>query len=75
MHKSVPLAEKRPQKPDTGIKGGFQEMEHNFRLEYPSGETGLPFPMFLCSRKFSLETTQEKLCSIYFPTDFFGNVL
>ena len=30
MHKSVPLAEKRPQKPDTGIKGGFQEMDHKF---------------------------------------------
>ena len=36
-----------------GIKDGFEEMEHEVSLwNIPSGKTGLPFQMFLCSRKF-----------------------
>ena len=35
MYKSVAFIEKRPQRPDTGIKDGFEEeMNTNFRLQY-----------------------------------------
>ena len=30
LHKSLPFTEKRLQKAETGIKDGFQEMEHEF---------------------------------------------
>ena len=30
LHKSVPSTEKRPRKPGTGNKVGFEEMEHEF---------------------------------------------
>jgi len=30
LHKSFPFTEKRPRWPETGIKGGFEEMEHEF---------------------------------------------
>ena len=29
-NKSVPFTEKRPRRPETGIKDGFEEMEHEF---------------------------------------------
>ena len=32
LHKSVPFTEKRLRKLDTGLKGGFKEMEHQFRI-------------------------------------------
>ena len=70
LYKSVPFTEKQPRRPETGIKDGFEEMEH----EFPSGtfrpeKTGLPFQMFRCSRIVSTGTTQ-KPCSIYFPSGF-----
>ena len=30
MYESVPFTGKRPQRPETGIKDGFEEMEHEF---------------------------------------------
>ena len=30
LYKSVPFTEKRRRKPETGIKDGFEEMEHEF---------------------------------------------
>ena len=58
LYKSVPFTEKQPRRPETGIKDGFEEMEH----EFPSGtfrpeKTGLPFQMFRCSRIVSTGTT------------------
>ena len=32
LYKSVPFTEKRPQRPETGIKHGFEETEHEFRF-------------------------------------------
>ena len=33
MYKLVPLTEKRPERPETSIKDGFEVMEHEFSLE------------------------------------------
>ena len=54
-------SEKRPRRPETGIKGGFHEREREFLFETfrPSGKTGLPFQVFRCSRKFSVGKTQK----------------
>ena len=47
LQKSNPLTEKRPRKPDTGIKDGFKQTEHKFtfgafRLEiYVNGKQSL----------------------------------
>ena len=30
LYKTVPFTEKRLRKPETGIKDGFEEMEHEF---------------------------------------------
>ena len=50
MYKSATFAEKRQRKPETGIKYGFEEIDHEFRPEKQR---------FLCSRKFSAGTTQK----------------
>ena len=34
LYKSVPFTEKRPRRPETGIKDGFEEMEHEFPFGY-----------------------------------------
>jgi len=61
LHKSVPSTKKRPRKPGTGIKVGFEEMEHEFSVcNILSGKTGLPFRMFGCSRNFSAGTHDPK---------------
>ena len=33
LYKSVPFTEKRPRRPETGTKDGFEEMEHEFLFE------------------------------------------
>ena len=44
MYKSVPFTEKRPLRPGTGIKYGFEETEPRISVgNIPSGKTGLPF--------------------------------
>ena len=58
-YKSVLFTEKRPQRPETGIKHGFEETEHEFRFGIFRPEKGLPFQMFRCSRKFSAGMTQK----------------
>ena len=55
------------ERPETGIKDGFEEMEHEFPLGlFRSEKTGVPFQKFLCSRKFSrwkdLGDCQETFC-------------
>ena len=55
------------ERPETGIKDGFEEMEHEFPLGlFCSEKTGVPFQKFLCSRKFSrwkdLADCQETFC-------------
>ena len=64
-----------PRRPETGIKYGFEETEHEFPI-------GMLLPekqdyLFRCSvvpRNFSLERP-KKQCSIFFPTGFSGNSL
>ena len=34
LYKSVPFTEKRPRRPETSIKDGFEEMEHEFPFGY-----------------------------------------
>ena len=50
LYKSATFAEKRQRKPETGIKYGFEEIDHEFRPEKQR---------FLCSRKFAAGTTQK----------------
>ena len=61
---------KRPRRPETGFKDGFEEREHEFPIGiFLPEKTGLPFQMFLCSQKFSATTTQ-KVVFPFFPTGF-----
>ena len=67
LYESVPFTEKRPRRPETGIKDGFEEMEHKFLFGiFLSGKTGLTFQMFRWSRKFSAGTTKK----VMFPTRY-----
>ena len=50
LYESATFAEKRQRKPETGIKYGFEEIDHEFRPE---------IQRFLCSRKFSSGTSQK----------------
>ena len=49
MHKLCPFTEKWPRRPETGIRDGFEELEH----EFPT-YSDVPF-----LAKFSNETTQK----------------
>lgn len=44
---------------ETGMKHNFWLMEHEF-LEHSVRKTGLTFPMFSCSQKFSTGTTRNE---------------
>ena len=55
LHKGIPVTEKRPQKPEIGIKDGFEEMEKkNFHMEHSGTDNILLLPRF-----FFTETTQK----------------
>ena len=58
-YKSVPIIEKRPRKPETGIKDGFEEMEHEFSSVWSIPTANLPD-----------ETTQKIVFHLQFPTEF-----
>ena len=65
LYKSVQFAEKRPRKPDTGIRDCFEEMEQEF-----SFGTFLPEKQgYLCRRFFAPGNLKlerpDKSCSIY----------
>ena len=75
LHQELQFSEKRPQRPENGIKDGFEEMGHEISVwNIPSGITGLPFQMFVAPRHFSLERP-KKWCFIYFTTGFSENIL
>ena len=74
LYKSVPCTEKRLQRPETGIKDGFEEMEHVHEFLFGPlrpKKTGLSFQMFRCSRGGFLFERPKKSSSIYLPTGFF----
>ena len=49
-----PIYQKRPRKPETGIKDGFeQNWNTNFRSVHSDRETGLPVQTCHCLRRFS----------------------
>ena len=68
LHKSAPSTEKRPRKPETGIKDGFEEMEHEFLFRTFRLEKQDYF-----FRNFPLKRP-EKSCSIYPPAGCSGKV-
>ena len=58
LYKPVPFTRKQPQRPETGIKDGFEEMEHKFPLGIFHLEKRT-FHMFCCSQKFSAGMNQK----------------
>ena len=70
LHKSVPFTEKRPRKPETGIKDRFEQIEDEFLFgilaNIPCGTTRLHFQMFRCSRKFNTGTTRKLVFHVHF---------
>ena len=58
LYKSVPFTRKQPRRPETGIKDGFEEMEHKFPLGILRLEKRT-FHRFCCSQKFSTGMTQK----------------
>ena len=75
LYKSVPSTKKRPQRRETGIKDGWEEMEYEFLFGrfYPEKQDYL-FRCSVASANFPLERP-KKSCYLYFPTRFSGNVL
>ena len=70
LYKSVPFTQKRPRRPETGIKDGFEGMEHElpFGIFHPEKQDYL-FRCSVASGSFPLGRP-KKSCSIYFPTGF-----
>ena len=75
MYRSVPFNGKRLRRPQTGIKDGFEEMEHEFPFGIfrPEKQDYL-FRCSVAPGNFPLGRP-KKLCSIYFRTGFPGKFL
>ena len=77
-HSGVPFTEKPPRKGETGIKDGFEEMEHGFPFEIlrPGKLDCVNFSdvMFLPRISNFSPTRLQKSCSIYFSYWFLGNI-
>ena len=60
FYKSVLFTEKRPRKPETGIKDGFEETEHEFPFGiFRPEKLDYLFKYFVASEKFSQERTKK----------------
>ena len=60
LYKSVSFSEKRPLKPEPGVKDGFDRSKKcntNFRWKIPLRKTSLPYQTVRCFRKCFPETT------------------
>ena len=68
LYKSVPVTEKRPRRSETGIKDGFEEMEHEFPFVRPQ-ERDYLFRCSVAHGHFPL-AQPKKSCSIYFQNGF-----
>ena len=64
LYESVQFAEKRPPRPETGIKDGF-----SFGIFRPE-QTGPSFQMFRCSRKFIRWKDSKRRVPFSFQPDF-----
>ena len=74
LHKSFPFPEKRPRWPETGIKDGFEEMEHEFLFGKFRPEMQANLVRCLLRQSF-LSERPKKSCTmiLYFPNGFSGN--
>jgi len=72
LYESVPFTGKWPRSPETGVKDGFEEMEHEFLFGIfrPEKQDYL-FRRSVAPGNFPLERPKRS-CSIYFPTGFSG---
>ena len=69
------LPKKRSPKPETGIKHGFEQMEHKFPCGIlRPGKQDYLFRCFVAAGSFLLDPP-KRACYIYFPTGYSGNVL
>ena len=64
FYKSVPFADKRPRRPETGIKDGF-----SFGIFHPE-QTGPSFQLFRCSRKIIRWKDPKRRVTFSFQPDF-----
>ena len=73
LYESVPFIRKQRRRPETGIKDGFEAMEHEFAFEIfrPEKQDYL-FRCSLTPGNFPLERGPKKSSSIYFSTEFSG---
>ena len=63
LYKSYPFTEKRPRRPETGIKDGFEEMEREFPFEtFRPGKQDYPIKCSVAPGNFPLQIS----CSIQF---------
>ena len=78
LPKSIPFNKKRPRKPKTGIKHGFQAGNTNSRLEHSVRKNRTTFSEICCSWKCSTGTSRKNpnsfYCRLYFPDRFSGNL-
>ena len=64
LHKSVPLTEKRPRKPETGIKDRFEKLEHEFLFGiFRTEQQDYIFRCFVAPGNFTLERSVNS-CSM-----------
>ena len=64
LHKSVPLTEKRPRKPETGIKDRFEKLEHEFLFGiFRTKQQDYIFRCFVAPGNFTLERSVNS-CSM-----------
>ena len=71
LYKSVPFTEKRPRRPETGIKDGFEEMEHEFLFViFHQEKQDYLFSCSVAPGNFPLGSGPKNSFSIYFRRDF-----
>ena len=75
LYKSVPFTGKGPRRPETGIKDGFEKMEHKFPFGiFHSEKQDYLFRCSVAPGNFLLGRT-KKSCFIHFPTGIPGKFL
>ena len=70
---TVPFTEKRLQRAESGIKDGFEEMQHEFYPE-KTGQTGLPFSDVPLLREIFLRSDPGSRVSFTSQPDYQENV-
>ena len=73
LYKSVPFAEKRPRRPETGIKHSFEEREHDFRFGIFRPEKKTTFSHVSLLPKIFRWKDPKSRVPFYVLTGFYGN--